>query len=140
MVQRWGKMELHNSRYGSSNLGFFSMNFMKCRHATKSWESGHRQRCVILSYNRDYSFPSALLGLKRGYTLTLITIEKNIEVTQLITQLTKGTKNTKWRSIELMYNKLILWYSFKRTNFNTISLRFLVLMEWRSFWATLMAS
>ena len=31
------------------------MTFMKCRHATKSWESGHRQRCVILSYNRDDS-------------------------------------------------------------------------------------
>ena len=24
---------------------------MKCRHATESWESGHSQRCVILSYN-----------------------------------------------------------------------------------------
>ena len=34
------------------NIGVFSVTFMKCQHATKSWESGHRQRCVILGYNR----------------------------------------------------------------------------------------
>ena len=28
------------------------MTFMKCRHVMKSWESGHRQRCVILIYNK----------------------------------------------------------------------------------------
>ena len=27
------------------------MSSWKCQHATESWESGHRQRCVILSYN-----------------------------------------------------------------------------------------
>ena len=45
-------MDLHNSRYGSSKLGVFSVTFLKCRHATESWESGHMQRCVILSYKR----------------------------------------------------------------------------------------
>ena len=29
------------------------MTFMKGRHATVTWESDHRQRCVILSYNSD---------------------------------------------------------------------------------------
>jgi hypothetical protein len=43
-VQKWGQTELQNSRYGSSKIGVFSVTFMKCRHATKSWKSGHRQR------------------------------------------------------------------------------------------------
>ena len=30
---------------------FHEVPSWKCRHATESWESGHRQRCVILSYN-----------------------------------------------------------------------------------------
>ena len=60
-VQRWVQMELQNSRYRSSKLGVFSVTFndfhevpsWKCRHAMKSWESGHRKRCVILSYKSD---------------------------------------------------------------------------------------
>ena len=31
---------------------FHEVSSWKCRHATKSWESGHRKRCVILIYNR----------------------------------------------------------------------------------------
>ena len=30
---------------------FHEVSSWKCRHATKSWESGHRKRCAILSYN-----------------------------------------------------------------------------------------
>ena len=31
---------------------FHEVSSWKCRHATKSWESGHRKRCVILRYNK----------------------------------------------------------------------------------------
>ena len=54
-VSRSGQTGLHNSGYGSSNLGVFFSDFhkvssWKCRHATKSWESGHMNICVILRY------------------------------------------------------------------------------------------
>ena len=65
-VQGRGQTDLVKYRYGSSNIGVFSMNFMKCRHATKSWESGHMKRCVILSYNK---FISQLMACKFSFNI-----------------------------------------------------------------------
>ena len=75
MVQRCGQTELQTSIYGSSRLGVFSVTFMKCRHVTESWESGHRKRCVILSYNRYRGAREQfvyLFGLPHGFFIKVV--------------------------------------------------------------------
>ena len=40
-------------RFFSVTFGdFHEVSSWKCQHAMKTWESGHRKRCVILSYNK----------------------------------------------------------------------------------------
>ena len=41
MVQRKGQMKLQNSGYGSSNIGVFSVTFMKCRHGSVNMQWNH---------------------------------------------------------------------------------------------------
>ena len=50
-------MELKNTGYGSSNLGVFSVTFLKCRHGSVNMWRKHGKvitgrQCLILGYNR----------------------------------------------------------------------------------------
>ena len=40
-MHKLGQMELQNSIYGSSNIGVFSVTFMKCRHGNVDMRRNH---------------------------------------------------------------------------------------------------
>ena len=46
------KLKIWASKLGVFSVTFHEVSSWKCQHATESWESGHRKRCVILSYNK----------------------------------------------------------------------------------------